>query len=195
MEAAQFAVDTGIQPFCPLRPVSSGEPIVTMAARNPIIFAEMQRVRGLRIIIMLQVDVTNCPVSVAYRVDVFMKLYSDMAENETVYELRGVQVMPHILAADILDGDTSTAAPTGSPAASTAAPAGPPAVPTSPAADAKLYLLLGGAAGVAVTLVALGLMFLVASGARRLRGFMFARAAPSDQGLSLLDSVREIRPQ
>jgi hypothetical protein len=195
IEAARFAVDTGIQPFCPLRPLSSGEPIVTMAARNPIIFAEMQRVKGVRIIIMLQVDVTNCPVSVAYRVDVFMKLHSDMAENETVYELRGVQFMPHILAADILDGDTSTAAPAGPPAAPTSpAPAAPPAPPASAAADAKLYLLLGGAAGVLVTFGFVGLVYGVGKGLRRLRGAMRGRANPSGQDFSLLDSVREIRP-
>ncbi len=162
MEAAQFAVDTGIEPFCPLRSVNRGEPNhpgpnVTLAAHNPIIFAEMQgarRVQGLRMIIMLQVDVTDCPVPVAYRVEVSMKLPSDVAENEDVYELTDIGRMPHVLAADILDGDTSTAAPVGPPAAPTSpAPAAPPAPPASATADAKLYLLLGGhgAAGVLVT--------------------------------------------
>jgi hypothetical protein len=195
MEAAQFAVDTGIEPFCPLRSVNRGEPNVTLAAHNPIFFAEMQRVQGLLMIIMLQVDVTDCPVPVAYRVEVSMKLPSDVAENEGVYELTDIERMPHVLAADILDGDTSTAAPVGPPAAPTSpAPAAPPAPPASATADAKLYLLLGGAAGVLVTFGFVGLVYGVGKGLRRLRGAMRARANPSGQDFSLLDSVREIRP-
>ena len=55
LEAAQFAVDTGIKPFCPLRPLESSEPNMTLASLNPIVFAQRQVIQGLDFDIILQV--------------------------------------------------------------------------------------------------------------------------------------------
>ncbi len=55
LEAAQFAVDTGIKPFCPLRPLESSEPNMTLASLNPIVFAQRQVIHGLDFDIILQV--------------------------------------------------------------------------------------------------------------------------------------------
>ena len=69
IEAATFAVATSILPFCPSRTVSTVDANVTLAAVRPIIFADIQIVAGLNMLIMLQVDITGCPVSIPYLVE------------------------------------------------------------------------------------------------------------------------------